>query len=177
MKLRLLKILPILLLSLIFAGCSSMPGSDSEKGDAAPVSGPSKDAGGAQTQGANQGGAWTGNPLENPDSLLYAKVIYFDFDVDQVRADFRDVVIAHGDYLAANPAITVTLEGHADERGSREYNIGLGERRANKVQRMLLGQGVSDSQITIISYGEERPAAGGSNEASCEQNRRAVFVY
>lgn len=177
MKLSLFKILPILLLSLVFAGCSSMPESDTDKGDAAPVSDAGKNASGAQTQGANQGGAWTGNPLENPDSLLYAKVIYFDYDVDQVRADFVDAVVAHGDYLAANPAVTVTLEGHADERGSREYNIALGERRANNVKRMLLAQGASDSQITTISYGEERPAASGSSEASWEQNRRAVFVY
>jgi peptidoglycan-associated lipoprotein len=179
MKLSLLKIVPILLLSLTFAGCTSMTksGSDAGDGEAAPVSDAGQGGSGAQTQGAGQGGAWTGSPLDNPDSLLYSKVIYFDYDVDQVRADFRDAVIAHGEYLAANPAVTVTLEGHADERGSREYNIGLGERRANNVKRLLLAQGVGDSQITTISYGEERPAATGSDEVSWEQNRRAVFDY
>lgn len=181
MKLSMLKFAPVLALSLLFAGCSSIPGmSDDTTSDAAPVS----DAGqgeagaeGAQTSGAAETGAWAGSELDNPDSLLYTKTIYFDYDVDQVRADYQDAVIAHGDYLAENPAITVTVEGHADERGSREYNIALGERRANSVKRILLAQGASESQIITISYGEERPAFMDVSEAAWSQNRRAVFIY
>lgn len=176
MKLSMLKFAPILALSLLFTGCTSIPGmSDDTVSEAAPVS----DAGseGAQTSGAAETGTWGGSELDNPDSLLYTKTIYFDYDVDQVRADYQDAVIAHGDYLAANPAITVTVEGHADERGSREYNIALGERRANSVKRILLAQGASESQIITISYGEERPAFMDESEAAWSQNRRAVFVY
>jgi peptidoglycan-associated lipoprotein len=182
MKLSALKIAPILALSLLLAGCAGMPGmsgSDETK-DGAPVSEGGQGgmaADGAQTSGAMEGGAWSGSPLENPDSLLYTKTIYFDYDSDQVRTDYRDVVAAHGDYLAANPSLTVTVEGHADERGSREYNIALGERRANGVKQLLMAQGAAEGQIITISYGEERPAAMGSGETSWELNRRAEFVY
>ncbi|WP_275097303.1 peptidoglycan-associated lipoprotein Pal [Sedimenticola hydrogenitrophicus] len=178
MKLKALKFAPLLALSLLLAGCAGMTGSEQAQ-DGAPITEGGQDgsADGAQTSGAQEGGAWSGSPLENPDSLLYTKTIYFDYDVDEVRADYRDVVAAHGDYLAANPAVTVTIEGHADERGSREYNIALGERRANGVKRLLMAQGAAENQIITISYGEERPAAMGSGETSWELNRRAEFVY
>lgn len=184
MKPSTLKLTAVLALTLLLAGCAGMPGmsggEDSQEG--APVTdggqaGADGAGSGAETAGASEGGAWTGSPLENPDSLLYTKTIYFDYDSDQVRADYQDAVMAHGAYLAANPEVTVTIEGHADERGSREYNIALGERRANGVKRLLLTQGALESQIITISYGEERPAAMGSGETSWELNRRAEFVY
>lgn len=181
MKLTAIKFVPLLVLSLLLAGCAGMPGSSGDASqDGAPVTEGGQDGAagdGAQTSGAMEGGAWSGSPLENPNSLLYTKTIYFDYDVDEVRADYREVVAAHGDYLAANPSMTVTIEGHADERGSREYNIALGERRANGVKRLLMAQGAAESQIITISYGEERPAAMGSGETSWELNRRAEFVY
>ncbi|MEJ1296838.1 MAG: peptidoglycan-associated lipoprotein Pal [Candidatus Sedimenticola sp. (ex Thyasira tokunagai)] len=180
MKLRILKFVPLLLSALLFAGCESIPGmSDDEAAgsEAAPVTESGEGGQGSTMSAAEERPAWSGSPLENPESPLYTKVIYFDYDVDQVRSDYYQVVVAHGEYLATNPAITVTLEGHADERGSREYNIALGERRANSVRQILLAQGVSDSQIITISYGEERPAVTGGNEASWSQNRRAVFAY
>ena len=166
-----------LLLALLLAGCSSMSGKkdDESSAEGAPVS--EVDGGGAETSGAADGGAWTGNPLDNPESLLSTRVILFDFDIAEVREDYRDVVIAHGEFLANNPAVTVNIEGHADERGTREYNIGLGERRANTVKRLLMAQGAADSQISTVSYGEERPVALGSNEAAWAQNRRAEFIY
>ncbi|MCP3662192.1 MAG: peptidoglycan-associated lipoprotein Pal [Gammaproteobacteria bacterium] len=180
MKLRMLKIIPVAALALLFAGCSTTGGDKGEDQDGAPVTDAGArgtDEGGAQIRGASEGGEWTGNPLDNPESMLSVRVIYFEYDIADVREDFRDVVVAHGEYLATNPAVTVTIEGHADERGSREYNIGLGERRANAVTAMLMAQGVSQDQITTISYGEERPEAMGSNEDSWSQNRRAVFLY
>ena len=176
MKLSILKLIPVLALSLVFAGCSSM-GDKTDGADGAGSGAEVTDAQGAQTSGAASGGAWTGSPLDNPDSMLYTKVIYFEYDISEVRADFRDVVAAHGDYLAANPSASVTIEGHCDERGSREYNIGLGERRANSVKRMLMAQGAAESQIITVSYGEERPAAMGTSEMAWAQNRRAVFSY
>lgn len=117
------------------------------------------------------------DPLQDPDSPLAKRVIYFDYDSDQVKADSLDTVNAHGQYLATDPAQRVRLEGHGDERGSREYNLSLGERRAQSVRRLLQLQGVLDEQIEIISYGEELPAAPGHDEQSWSLNRRVELVY
>lgn len=163
--------LAIAALSLLFVGCSSTGTKDD--GGAAVQEGSS----GAVTSGANQGGAWTGNPLDDPNSLLSTRTIYFEFDQSTIRSEFVDVLRAHAGYLNTNRSATVRIEGHADERGSREYNIGLGERRANAVRNFLEAEGVSASQINTISYGEERPAALGHDEISWAENRRAVLVY
>jgi peptidoglycan-associated lipoprotein len=104
-------------------------------------------------------------------------IIYFDFDSSEVRADFTDIVARHALILANDSMIRVRLEGHADERGSREYNIGLGERRAQSVRRMLMIQGASASQIATVSFGEERPVALGGDEDSWAQNRRVEIKY
>jgi peptidoglycan-associated lipoprotein len=104
-------------------------------------------------------------------------IIYFDFDSSEVRADFTDIVARHALILANDATVRVRLEGHADERGSREYNIGLGERRAQSVRRMLMIQGASASQIATVSFGEERPVALGSDEDSWSQNRRVEIKY
>ncbi len=137
-----------------------------------------EDAGsGAVTSGASRGGTWSGNPLDDPNSLLSTKTVYFEFDQSTIRSEFVDVLRAHAGYLNTNRSATVRIEGHADERGSREYNIGLGERRANAVRNFLEAEGVSASQISTISYGEERPAALGHDEISWAENRRAVLVY
>jgi peptidoglycan-associated lipoprotein len=109
--------------------------------------------------------------------LLSKRIVYFDFDSAEIRADSQTVVAAHARYLAGAPAQKVRLEGHADERGSREYNIGLGERRAQSVRRALMLQGVAESQITTVSYGEERPAVAGSDEQAYAANRRVEIVY
>jgi len=103
--------------------------------------------------------------------------VYFGFDKSDIGADARSLVTAHSSFLSANPAKQVRLEGHCDERGSREYNVGLGERRAQSVRRLMLFQGVADNQMEPSSYGEERPAARGHNEAAWERNRRVEIVY
>lgn len=113
----------------------------------------------------------------NPASMLATKIVYFDFDQAEIRGDAREIIEAHGRYLAQFPDIQVRLEGHADERGTREYNIGLGERRAIAVQRLLLLQGVTNTQVNTVSYGEEVPAALGQSESAWSQNRRVEFVY
>ena len=109
--------------------------------------------------------------------LLAARLVYFDFDSAEIKGAGTDVVAAHAKYLAAHPATRVRLEGHTDERGSREYNIGLGERRAQSVRRALLLQGATDAQISTVSYGEERPAVQGHDEAAWAKNRRVEIVY
>ena len=172
--------LPILWVALtlsigLLAGCSSTPRDDRQTG--AEVSDQSTGANGASTSAASAGGSWEGDPLENPNSLLATRVIYFDLDQSTVRADYLDVISAHADYLAANPQMVLRLEGHADERGSREYNLGLGENRANAVRNLMLAQGVADNQLLVVSYGEERPAAIEHNEEAWALNRRVELIY
>ena len=148
----------------------------------------------AETSGVGAGDATTGeavdaqmdarsqaesmiDPLDDPNSLLAKRVVYFDFDRSEIKGEFRDIIQAHAEYLASHSDVSLTLEGHADERGTREYNIALGERRSNAVQRMLTLQGVAASQIRTISYGEERPAALGHEDNAWSLNRRAEFIY
>jgi len=104
-------------------------------------------------------------------------IIYFDFDQSELRPEYADLLAQHASRLSNSSRTSVRLEGHADERGSREYNIGLGERRSQAVRRMLLIQGAATSQISTVSFGEERPAAFGSDELSYEQNRRVEIKY
>jgi peptidoglycan-associated lipoprotein len=118
-----------------------------------------------------------GNPLDDPDSLLSKRVVYFDFDKSNIKDEFRDIIGAHAAYLAEHPGARVTLEGHADERGTREYNMALGERRANAVSKFLMLQGAAGSQIEVVSYGEERPVAFGHDEESWSLNRRVEIIY
>jgi peptidoglycan-associated lipoprotein len=107
---------------------------------------------------------------------LDKRVIFFEFDSSEIRGDGPEIVAAHAKYLAGKP-IRVRLEGHTDERGSREYNIGLGERRAQAVRRALMLQGAADNQLATVSYGEERPVATGTEETAWQQNRRVEIIY
>lgn len=160
--------------ALLFAGCSSTGTREGEGGGGAAVV---EGGDGAQTSGVGQGSRWTGSPLDDPNSPLSVRKIYFDFDKSEIPPDAVDILRAHAAYLVANPSVTVVVEGHCDERGSREYNIGLGERRANAVKQFLEAEGVDAAQINTISYGEERPDMLGHDEASWSKNRRAVLVY
>lgn len=110
-------------------------------------------------------------------ALLAERTIYFDFDSSEIKPEYNALISAQARNLTANPSIRVRLEGNTDERGSREYNIGLGERRAQEVKRALLLQGVADSQVTTVSYGEERPAVTGHTEAAWARNRRVEIAY
>ncbi len=120
----------------------------------------------------------TGAGVQGPTAVqLQQRTVYFDFDSSAIKPEYNDLIAAHARYLVANPNVRVRLEGNTDERGSREYNIGLGERRAQAVRQALMLQGVADSQITTVSYGEERPAVTGHNEAAYAKNRRVDVVY
>ena len=137
---------------------------------------------GAQTSGlgneANAGATGTGSAQQQALAALKARsVIYFEYDSSEIRSEYVQVVAAHAAYLVKYPTARARLEGHTDERGSREYNIGLGERRAQTVRRALQLQGVPDTQLTTVSYGEERPAVEGSDEAAYGQNRRVEISY
>ena len=115
--------------------------------------------------------------LDNPESLLAKRVIYFDYDQATVRPEFRPVVAAHAEYLAANGDAQLVLEGHADERGTREYNLALGERRGNSVSGLMSAQGARGSQMEVVSYGEERPICRETSDSCWGLNRRVEIVY
>jgi peptidoglycan-associated lipoprotein len=108
---------------------------------------------------------------------LARKVIYFDFDKSEIKPEYADIVTAAAHNLTSNPKMKLKLEGNTDERGTREYNIGLGERRAQAVRRALMLQGVAESQVATVSFGAERPAAEGDDEAAWAKNRRVEVVY
>ncbi|MDN3526452.1 peptidoglycan-associated lipoprotein Pal [Halomonas sabkhae] len=167
----------------LVAGCSSTGGTQdgSMSGDG---SGSGSGAGGTsgvgtgQVSGSGNGSGLNGGAGQMSDSRIpETRTIYFAFDSDSIRSEFQSVLNAHASFLRNNSNASVVLQGHTDERGTREYNLALGERRAGAVEEFLSVQGVSPSQVEVVSYGEERPAARGSNEEAYAQNRRVVFAY
>ncbi len=120
--------------------------------------------------------ALAGVPQGEFDSAVSQDRIFFDFDKYVVRPDAKLVLTRWVDWIKQHPQHLITLEGHADERGTREYNLALGEKRANAVKEFLVAQGVSPDQITTLSYGKERPAVTGAGETAWAQNRRTVAV-
>lgn len=115
--------------------------------------------------------------LKDPNSPLSKRVIHFDYDSSAIRDEFRALLEAHAEFLKSNPASKVILQGHADERGSREYNLALGQRRAESVYKAFALLGVGESQMEAVSLGEEKPVAEGHDEAAWQQNRRTEILY
>lgn len=132
---------------------------------------------GTTTVIAGDGDTYTDDALSDPNSPLSNRVIYFELNSNVVRAEDEVTLDAHAAYLATHPNVTVRLEGHTDERGSREYNLALGERRAQAVRQILMVQGASISQFQATSFGEERPAIDGHSESAWQQNRRVEIFY
>ncbi len=129
-----------------------------------------------QTQPADHGGRYTRDSLDT-DSCLRQRVVYFDLDKSEIKPEFQAQVACHAEYLRQFPDARVTLEGNTDERGSREYNLGLGERRGNAVQAALSAAGASSAQLNVTSYGEERPVCRQHDESCWSKNRRVEIVY
>ncbi len=129
------------------------------------------------TTGIGAGTGFQGHPLDDPASLLSRRTVYFEFDRSEIQDADRATIEAHAQYLGRNGSAAITLEGHADERGSREYNIALGERRANAVRQLMTLIGATGQQIRTVGYGEERPVAEGHNEESWQLNRRVEIIY
>ena len=180
------KILLILFLGVFMTACSTT----SEKDGSAEVEDRSVSAGmaddgtsagetgdEAQAFGVEDDDATSLSQLEDPENLVSVRIIYFDYDSSSVLSQFNEIIEAHANFLQANPNLTTTLEGHADERGSREYNLALGEQRALAVKKQLVVLGASPTQIRTVSYGEERPAVPGHDEQAWGLNRRVEFVY
>ena len=179
MKLNLNRLIAVALVALL-SGCSSTGGSKTDgSGVVIEDRGTAADTGtsGATTSGAAGATDFSAAALDDPGSLLSRRVIYFEYDSAEITPESQQVLIAHAGYLSANNGAILALEGHTDERGSREYNIALGDRRAQSVRRMLELNGASYRQITTISYGEEKPAAEGESETAWRLNRRVELVY
>lgn len=164
---------PALAAALVLAACGGKP----------PVKPDATEGTGADTGTLDrpavvaQDGTEVEDAMQGPaGGALDKRVIFFDFDSSEIRGDGPEIVAAHARYVAGKP-IRIRLEGHTDERGSREYNIGLGERRAQAVRRALMLQGAGDQQLATVSYGEERPVATGTEEAAWQQNRRVEIIY
>ena len=169
------RLLMISLLAVFAAGCASndIPDPDADTGGF--------EAEDSSTDIDSYGEDGMGMGEEFSDDLLVedemTMVIYFDFDQSELRAEYSDLLARHAASLSNNRRSSVRLEGHTDERGSREYNIGLGERRSQSVRRLLLIQGASADQISTVSFGEERPAAFGSDDEAHQLNRRVEITY
>jgi peptidoglycan-associated lipoprotein len=186
---RPLATLAALATALALAACSSAVKLD----DPAPVEnrGAAGAAGASGAAGGASGGAPIGSerpiaqvtvdpskdPLNDPNSPLSRRSIYFDFDSFSIKDEFRGVVEAHAKYLVANKTRKVVIQGNTDERGSREYNLALGQKRSEAVRRALASLGVSDSQVEAVSFGEEKPKSTGTDEAAFAENRRADLAY
>jgi len=182
-----MNILPMLLVALLSAvlllsGCGTTGETDAEATGGGAAAGSAEDAAAASAASAEPAEAMPKEePKEQPkdpleEGLLAQRVVYFDFDSSVIHDDSMSMLRAHAEYLSGN-GTNLTLEGHADERGTREYNLALGERRADAVRRVLLANGVAANQIKVVSYGEERPAALGHNEDAWALNRRSELVY
>ena len=116
-------------------------------------------------------------PHNDPGNILSRRSIYYDLDQYTVKDQYRELVEAHAKYLRANPQLKMLLQGHTDERGSREYNIGLGQRRSDGLKKMLMLLGVKEEQVESVSLGEEKPADAGHDEAAWSKNRRSDILY
>ena len=163
------RVLLVSLLSVaVLAGCSKKV----KEAPEAPV-----DTGSTtQPTGPSTSGLYGPGDLDT-DACLRQRVVYFDLDKEDVKPEFQAIMACHAKYLRDRPSSRITLQGHTDERGSREYNMGLGERRGNAVNSALQANGGSASQLTVVFYGEERPTCTESNEGCWSQNRRVEIVY
>lgn len=177
-----IQLLAVAVLALSLAACQKPKQTKpADQGAAGTTQDGGASTSGIGAEGTDAGAMAGGGPLTPQQQALAAlrqkSVIFFAFDSSEIQSQYIEVVAAHAAYLVKFPSATVRLEGHTDERGSREYNIGLGERRAQSVRRALMLQGVAEAQIVTVSYGEERPAAEGEDEAAHAQNRRVELVH
>ncbi len=185
------KILFISVLALLISACGDRIKPDEETTTASDDTNIGEDAAAGATAGGIDDGAgldgtaleggmlvsYDENAINDPNNVLSEKIVYFAFDSNAVGDDYIELVKHHGKYLAFNANASVRLEGHADERGTREYNVALAEQRAQSVKQMMMYEGAANDQISVISYGEEKPVSFGHDEESMSLNRRVEIVY
>ena len=170
-----LKFLTLLAAVALLAGCSSTPDETAATTSAGTA------AGSGSVSGSGSGVSAVVMPSADPKSQEWLVVnigdrVFFDYDRSDLKSEAQETVERVAAWMLTYPDVTLAIEGHCDERGTREYNLALGERRANSVRSYLLALGIDANRLTTISYGKERPAVLGSNEVAWAQNRRAVFV-
>ena len=162
-------------LALLMAACSSTPDSTNQTG--APVE---TRGGGPAVATVTTGGVEGGRlpaVLTDPKSILSKRSVYFDYDSYEVKSEYKDLVTAHAKFLAENRQFKMLIQGNTDERGSREYNLALGQKRADAIRKMLSLLGVSEGQLESVSLGEEKPKNEGHNESAWAENRRGDMLY
>ena len=180
-------LLAVFALAILAAGCTSTSQTGAPIDDKSGTATDATTSSGATTSGAGSagvsgrpGGTGTGtavNPLRDPNNVLSKRSIYFDFDSFVVRDEFKPMIEAHARYLTTNRNAKMTIQGHTDERGSREYNIALGQKRADAVKRMMTLVGVQEIQIETVSFGKEKPKNMSHDESGWAENRRDDLVY
>jgi peptidoglycan-associated lipoprotein len=181
----------IILLVLLASGCATTGdegAQDGADGTADTINGEAAGESAGEAEGYKDGSDVNGSSLsdeerysikalKDPNSPLSIRTIYFSLDSSEISAESRDVLVEHGHFMSLNPTVQVVLEGHTDERGTRDYNLALGESRSKSVYELLTAQGVSMTQLEIVSFGEERPVAQESNDAAWQLNRRVDIIY
>jgi peptidoglycan-associated lipoprotein len=182
MESKMRKLLSLMLLVSVMAlgACAHKPvKTDAAPASQVPAAGAQTNAGaGTSTAGAGGAGVTGGDDVAGPqEGILAQRTIYFAFDSSELSGEGTALIAAHAHYLVGHSNLHVRLEGNTDERGSREYNIGLGERRAQAVRRAMLLQGVAETQLSTVSYGAERPAVDGHDETAWSKNRRVMINY
>lgn len=169
------KLYTSLLLVGFLSACSSQTTKPDAKSDAGANSGSNTPP--AATTGSANAGSTTLNPLQDPNNILSKRSVYFDYDSYSVKDEYKSLVLAHAAYLRSNANARVLLQGNTDERGSREYNLALGQRRADSVKSILTLSGVKEAQVESVSLGEEKPRATGQDESAYAENRRTDIRY
>jgi len=170
------------LLTILLVACASKPVKEPppKVEDKSPASQPAKPADDATSKGATDSGMEgksNMSPLKDPNNILSKRSIYFDFDKDEIKSEYRALIEAHAKYLLANAEARTILQGNADESGTREYNLSLGQRRAVAVKKMMNLLGVQDKQIETVSYGKEKANPNCPDDACKQQDRRVDIVY
>ena len=161
------------LIALLIAGCSSTPDAN---GDSAAVE--TRDQNGVATVNTDRtNGTKLPDELTNPKSILSKRSVYFDYDKYDVKAEYKDLVTAHAKFLANNRQFKMLIQGNTDDRGSREYNLALGQKRADAIKKTLTMLGAREDQVESVSLGEEKPKNEGANEAAWAENRRGDMLY
>jgi peptidoglycan-associated lipoprotein len=178
--------LAVFALAVLAAGCTttSQPGAPIDEKSGTPGAGGTTSSGattsgttGSGVSGTPGGGGVAGNPLKDPNNVLSKRSVFFEFDSFVVRDEYKPMIEAHARYMTTNRNAKMTIQGHTDERGSREYNIALGQKRADAVKRMMTLIGVQEIQIETISFGKEKPRNSNHDEGGWAENRRDDIVY
>ncbi|MGY8813431.1 MAG: peptidoglycan-associated lipoprotein Pal [Gammaproteobacteria bacterium] len=174
------RIITILAITVMLSACDNAnvrEDADVVEGGTSSGGSQSSDTGNTTSFGTDSDSRTGLSLLDDPASPLSVRILYFEYDSSDILPAYREVLEAHANYLLQNPNITISLEGHADERGSREYNLALGEKRSQSAKQRMIVLGPSSSQIRTTSYGEERPVVDGHDDESWSQNRRVEIIY